>query len=45
MSGKWEAKNIPRDYVIARNFGSGLRDCRTLLEALNYLLQIQILRK
>ena len=26
MLGKWDAKNNPRDYGIARNFGSGLRD-------------------
>ena len=26
MHGRWDAKNNPRDYGIARNFGSGLRD-------------------
>ena len=26
MLGRWDAKNNPRDYGIARNFGSGLRD-------------------
>ena len=26
MHGKRDAKNNPRDYGIARNFGSGLRD-------------------
>ena len=31
MHGKRDAKNNPRDYGIARNFGSGLRDRRTLL--------------
>ena len=30
----WDAKNNPRDYVIARNFGSGLRDRKTLLGTL-----------
>ena len=25
--GRWDAKNNHRDYGIARNFGSGLRDC------------------
>ena len=24
--GRWDAKNNPLDYGIARNFGSGLRD-------------------
>ena len=31
---RWDAKNNPRDYGIARNFGSGLRDWRTLLGTL-----------
>ena len=26
MLGRWDAKNNPRDYGIARNFGSGSRD-------------------
>ena len=26
MLGRWDSKNNPRDYGIARNFGSGLRD-------------------
>ena len=26
MLGEWDAKNNLRDYGIARNFGSGLRD-------------------
>ena len=26
MLGMWDAKNNPRDYGIARNFGSGLRN-------------------
>ena len=26
MLGRWDSKNNPRDYWIARNFGSGLRD-------------------
>ena len=29
--GRWDAKNNDRDYGIARNFGSGLRDWRTQL--------------
>ena len=31
---KWDSKYNPRDYGIARNFESGLRDWRTLLGAL-----------
>ena len=34
MRGRWDAKNDPRDYGIARNFGSGLRDWKTLLRTL-----------
>ena len=34
MHRKQDAKNNPRDYGIARNFGSGLRDRRTLLGTL-----------
>ena len=34
MHGKRDAKNNPRDYGIARNFVSGLRDRRTLLGTL-----------
>ena len=34
MRGRWDAKNNPRDYRIARNFKSGLRDWRTLLGTL-----------
>ena len=26
MPGRWDAKNNPQDYGIARNFGSGLWD-------------------
>ena len=33
---RWDAKNNPRDYGIARNFGSGLRDWRTLFGTLQY---------
>ena len=28
---RWDAKTNPRDYGIAPDFGSGLRDVRTLL--------------
>ena len=35
MPGRWDSKNNPRDYGIERNFGSGLRDWRTLLGTLN----------
>ena len=31
MRGRRGAKYNPRDYGIARNFGSGLRDLKTLL--------------
>ena len=34
MRGRWDAKNSPRDYGIARNLRSGLRDWRTLLGTL-----------
>ena len=34
MRGRWDAKNNPRDYRIARNFGSGGRDWGTLLGTL-----------
>ena len=34
MLGRCDAKNNPRDYGIARNFGSGSRDIRTLLGTL-----------
>ena len=37
---RWDAKNNPRDYGIARNFGSGLRDWRTLLGTLNILVSL-----
>ena len=30
MLGRWDAKKPPRDYGIARSFGSGIRDWRTL---------------
>ena len=33
-TGRWEAKNNPLDYGIARNFGSGLRDRKTPLGTL-----------
>ena len=39
MSGRWDAKNSHRDYVIKRNFGSGLRDWRTLLGTLGIWIQ------
>ena len=32
---RWDAKNNPRDYGIARNLGSGLRDWKTLLGTLS----------
>ena len=35
MRGRWDAKSNPRDYGIARNFGSGLRDRKTLLGTLH----------
>ena len=49
MSGRWDARNSHRDYVIERNFGSGLRDWRTPLGTLgiwihnreNFFLEIQ----
>ena len=34
MRGRWDAKSNPRDYGIARKFGSGLRDRKTLLGTL-----------
>ena len=34
MRGRWDAKSNPRDYGIARNFGSGSRDRKTLLGTL-----------
>ena len=34
MRGRWDAKSNPRDYGIARNFGSGLRDRKTLCASL-----------
>ena len=37
MPVRWDAKNNPRDYGIARNFGSGLRDWRTLLGTFDYV--------
>ena len=36
MCGRWDAKSNPRDYGIARNLGSGLRDRKTLLGTLDY---------
>ena len=30
IRGRWYANSNPRDYGIPRNFGSGLRDLRTL---------------
>ena len=38
MLGMWDAKNNHRDYGMARNFESGLRDGRTLLGTLVTLL-------
>ena len=35
MPGRWDSKNNARDYGIARNFGSGLGDWKTLLGTLN----------
>ena len=35
MRGRWDAKSNPWDYGIARNFGSGLRDRKTLLGTLH----------
>ena len=37
MRGRWDAKSNPRDYGIARNFGSGLRDRKTLLGTLHFV--------
>ena len=37
MPVRWDAKNNPRDYGIARNAGSGLRDWRTLLWTFDYI--------
>ena len=34
IRGRWDAKNNPRNYGIARNLGSGLRDRKTLLGTL-----------
>ena len=34
MRERWDAKNNSRDYGIARNLGSGLRDSETLLGTL-----------
>jgi len=34
MRGRWDAKNNPRYYGIARNFGSVLRDRKTLMGTL-----------
>ena len=42
MHGKRDAKNNPRDYGIARNFGSGLRDWKTLLGTRFIQLSIQV---
>ena len=36
VHGRWDAKNNHRDYGIARNFGSGSRDWRTLLGTLSF---------
>ena len=37
--GRWDAKNNPREYGIAWNFGSGLRDWRTLSGILVVVVQ------
>ena len=37
MHGRWDAKNNPRNYATARNFGSGLRDWR---ERENYFITL-----
>ena len=45
MRGRWDAKSNPRDYGIARNFESGLRDRKTLLGTLNIAVIMWIARK
>ena len=42
MRGRWAAKNNPRDYGVARSFGAGLRDWRTLLGTLLLIRWIAI---
>ena len=42
MRGRWDTKNNPRGYGIARNFWSGLRDWRTLLGTLYGVRGLQL---